>query len=112
MKKIRNSFYGYSLNKMIVLGYPRNDVLTLPPLDLHRLFKDYKKIIVWYPTFRQTRGGEKYGADKALQILWNEQKACELNEYAKRMNLQGKSNIIKRIVKKSLFILRKYIILI
>ena len=72
------------IKKILPIGFPRNDDLTAQPLDLHRLFnRDYEKIIVWYPTFRQAKSGNKYGADKALQIIWDEQKAYELNEYAK-----------------------------
>ena len=70
--------------KIISLGYPRNDILTAEPLDLHKYFKnEFKKIIVWYPTFRQHKGGLKTGAANALPIIWDENKAVELNEYAK-----------------------------
>ena len=71
-------------NKVFGLGFPRNDVLTAPPTDLHECFNaEFNKIIVWYPTFRQHKNGKKTGAKKALPILNDTKTATELNEVAK-----------------------------
>ena len=74
--------------KIIFLGYPRNDILTAEPLDSHKYFKnEFKKIIVWYPTFRQHRKGGKTGAIHALPVIWDEKKANVINEYAKEKDV-------------------------
>ena len=66
------------------LGYPRNDVLTGEAFDLHPYLEgDFKKVIVWYPTFRQHKNGHKTGSANALPILHDDQKARQLNECAK-----------------------------
>ena len=84
MKEIRNRIYGIDLNKLIVLGYPRNDILSYEAIDLHPFFKcDYKKIIVWYPTFRQHKKGTNTGSSHSLPIIWDEEKALRVNECAK-----------------------------
>lgn len=71
-------------NKMVSLGFPRNDVLSLPPMDLHGVFgKEYQKIVAWYPTFRQHKSGKVTGSTNALPIIWDENRAIELNECAK-----------------------------
>ena len=76
--------HGLSKEKIVALGYPRNDILTQEKKDLHNYFKTtFSRIIVWYPTFRQHKSGGKTGAEHALPVIWNEEKAIELNEYAK-----------------------------
>lgn len=85
MKKIRADFYNYDTEKIIPLGYPRNDVFSANPLDLHTFFKaDFDKVIVWYPTVRQFKGGLTTGSSHALPIVWDKQKALQLNEIAKK----------------------------
>ncbi len=86
MKKIRSDFYGVNNEKLVSLGYPRNDELTMSPLDLHSYFNiDFQKVIVWYPTFRQHKaGGESNtGSNHALPIIWDTMRAEELNQCAK-----------------------------
>ena len=79
----------YELNypnkeKIIPLGYPRNDILTKANLDLKALFpdRDFEKVLVWYPTFRQHRGGRMTGSAKALPIIHNREQAEQLNAFA------------------------------
>lgn len=85
MKQIMESFYGYDANRLCPLGYPRNDVLTNCHIDLHSLFSiNYNKIIVWYPTVRQFKSGIETGSEHALPLIWNEEIAKEVNDYAKR----------------------------
>ena len=80
--------YEYNLSeytKMITLGYPRNDDLLLKNnFDRNELFADdFKKLIVWYPTFRQHKCGGKSVSSIALPIIHNEKSAKILNEYAR-----------------------------
>lgn len=71
------------INKFFGLGYPRNDDLQKANRDLHPLFPvDYRKIVVWYPTFRQHKNGSTTGSRNALPILHNADNARKLNEIA------------------------------
>lgn len=74
------NFYG--------LGFPRNDELTNFKYDLHSLFKTkYKKIIVWYPTFRQHKNGYKNTKTSTIPILDDHKKAIKLNDLAKEKEI-------------------------
>ena len=73
-----------SPDRCIGLGFPRNDVLTAPPKDLHRFFEgDFQQVIVWYPTFRQHKNGMATGSSDALPILHDTEAAKRLNAVAK-----------------------------
>ncbi|MBR3685871.1 MAG: CDP-glycerol glycerophosphotransferase family protein [Clostridia bacterium] len=77
----------YELNfdksRTIPLGFPRNDALTKSNLDVKGYLHTHcKKVIVWYPTFRQHKGGLKSASDVTLPILHNEELAVELNKSA------------------------------
>ena len=68
------------------LGYARNDVLQNAQRDLHTILEgDFKKVIVWYPTFRQHKSGLRTGAQNALPVLND-------TEAAQRLNLVAKEN--------------------
>lgn len=73
------------VNKFIALGYPRNDVLLEKPVDIKTaLNTNCKKIIVWYPTFRQhINGKKKTDSSHALPIIHNVEMAKQLNDSAK-----------------------------
>lgn len=74
--------------KVVPLGFPRNDVLTSAKVNLHQHFEvNFDKIVVWYPTFRQHRNGKKTGSTNALPILNNAEAAIALNETAKKARL-------------------------
>lgn len=76
----KEKFYG--------LGFPRNDELTNFKIDLHSLFSiNYKKIIVWYPTFRQHKNGLKTKSNGTIPLLDDYKKAIKLNEEAKKRNI-------------------------
>lgn len=76
-KADENTFYG--------LGFPRNDDLINCKINLHNIFTtEYKKIIVWYPTFRQHKNGYKTNKANAIPILDDYKKAIELNKIAKK----------------------------
>lgn len=84
--------YGYNLSentKMITLGYPRNDDLLLEHnIDRKKLFnKEFKKLIVWYPTFRQHKSGQKNVSSITLPVIHNEEVAFAINEKAKKLGI-------------------------
>lgn len=72
------------VGKFYGLGFPRNDVFSKPEKDLSGMLGEYKKIIVWYPTFRNHKSGNKNVSSKALPILHDLDKAKELNEVASK----------------------------
>lgn len=86
-KKMMSYEFRYDENKIIALGYPRNDFIQNASRDLHNYFEtDYKKIIVWYPTFRQHKKGFKTGSTNALPIISDSETAITLNEFARKHN--------------------------
>ncbi len=67
-------------HKMVALGYPRNDALSTPLRDLHSVLqKDYEKVIVWYPTYRQHKDAKAHTAGNALPIIHDAAKAEVIN---------------------------------
>lgn len=85
VEEIQMKEFDVEKERIFSLGFPRNDVLTHPTIDSKRLFgDDFKKIIVWYPTFRQQRTKIKTAVSNALPILHNEEYAKSLNEVAKK----------------------------
>lgn len=73
-----------ALKKTVVLGYPRNDVLVNSNVNVKKLFDvDCDKIIVWYPTYRQSAKGHITASKIALPIIHDESAAIRLNEFAK-----------------------------
>ena len=48
--------------KLVTLGYPRNDLLLSEGPDLRQYFGPrFRRFVVWYPTYRQHRSGVTYG---------------------------------------------------
>lgn len=78
----------FSMDKTYGLGLPRNDVFNLDKKDLHNYFSvDFKKIIIWYPTFRQHKNGIHTGSSNALPIIHDIQKAKEINDFLKENDI-------------------------
>ena len=74
--------------KMFSLGYPRNDILTKSNEPVKQMLKTTcKKVIVWYPTFRQRSEGVQTGSTHALPVIHDAAAAAELNEWAKQKNV-------------------------
>ena len=73
-------------SKVIPLGYPRNDVLIKPAIDVHKLFNYKGKVVIWLPTFRQKKSGRKHGGN-ALPIIHDKKAAAELDALAHRNNV-------------------------
>lgn len=69
------------LEKMVALGYPRNDALTNSRVDLHSILKrDFDKVIVWYPTYRQHRNSRVQLTGDSLPIIHDTMKAKRINK--------------------------------
>lgn len=79
--------FAYDINRMIPLGYPRNDVFTTTRIDIKKILETTcDKVIVWYPTFKQRNDGLKTGAKNALPIIFDEEKAEALNSFLHKNN--------------------------
>jgi len=74
------------VSKMVVLGFPRNDILFRTKLDPHRLFPNaaFEKLIYWMPTYRQHQNGSVDVSNIAMPIIYNEQIAMQVNDAAKQ----------------------------
>ncbi len=80
--------YHHDINKIVSLGYPRNDALTNGKVDIKTMLNTTcDKVAVWYPTFRQHKSGGRTGASNALPIIYNEENAIKLNECAVKNNV-------------------------
>ncbi|MBQ8322985.1 MAG: CDP-glycerol glycerophosphotransferase family protein [Clostridia bacterium] len=74
--------------KVLPLGYPRNDVFSQEKINVRKyLNATSEKVIVWYPTFRQHKGGGNIASGNALPIIHDMEKAKKLNECAKENNV-------------------------
>lgn len=73
---------------MRVTGYPRNDVLLKSSREtINGLFdREYKKIIVWYPTFRQHAHGCIQDSKITIPIIHDIDNAVRINDVAKATN--------------------------
>lgn len=89
VKELMAYEFNYDVNKMVALGFPRNDVLCQNLKLPQGLFDNkYDKVIVWYPTFRQHKGaGKATASQNALPIINDVDKAKQLNEVAKQKNV-------------------------
>ncbi|MGN1026183.1 MAG: CDP-glycerol glycerophosphotransferase family protein [Faecousia sp.] len=67
------------------LGYPRNDdFFGDVPLDRATLFSvPFRKLIVWYPTFRQHKNGRVTASSITLPLLHDADAAARINACAK-----------------------------
>ena len=86
IKKIMSDDMCVDINKLYGLGYPRNDALQNSSVDIRKILGDYKKIIVWYPTFRQHKNGSVTKSKNALPIIHDSIMAEKLNNSAKEAN--------------------------
>ena len=74
-------------NKMLCLGYPRNDIFSKSPKDFHKVFKmSFIKLIVWMPTFRQHKNKKNTVSTATIPILHEVEQSKELNKWAVEHN--------------------------
>ena len=87
-KKLMAYEFRYDENKIISLGFPRNDALTNSTKDVKSILQtSCDKVVVWYPTFRQHKSDSIVGAKSGVPIIHNTESAFELNEKAKELNI-------------------------
>ena len=72
----------FDKSKCFPLGYPRNDILVKPEVNVSKLLGEFKKYIIWYPTVKQFSNGRDYGI-KPIALLDNDEAVNKLNEYAR-----------------------------
>ena len=73
--------------RFIIKGMPRNDALFSTAVSMDELYGDeYKKVAVWYPTFRQRVNHSciQNTDSAAIPILHDEESALKINEIAAR----------------------------
>jgi len=73
---------------VVALGYPRNDILHKASRDLHSVFPgDFRKVVVWYPTYRQHKNGLKTDSKDGLPVLHDTASGLRLNAIAKELGI-------------------------
>lgn len=86
--ELQSSELVFDKNKIVPLGFPRNDVFYKETLDLRKLLRrDFDKIVVWYPTYRQHHNGFKTKSKNAIPIINDVASAQILNQYAQELNV-------------------------
>ena len=77
--------------RLVTLGMPRNDALLSGKADKEKLFGNrFKKVVVWYPTFRQHKSHTKtfqYQAGISIPVIHNIEAAKRINEIAARYDV-------------------------
>lgn len=77
-----------NIETFYALGYPRNDALHTADADVRSIFGGgYRKIVVWYPTFRQHKNGLQTAVSNGLPILHDTEQAILLNKVAQECNI-------------------------
>lgn len=82
--------YEFSMDpqKIFAAGFPRNDALSLPAVHLRKkLGVAQKKIIIWYPTYRQHKKARVVTSSITIPIIHDAEKAMELNEIARDLDV-------------------------
>ena len=88
VKELMAYEFKYDINKIVALGFPRNDILTKNTVLPKGLFeKEYDKVIVWYPTYRQHKNGMLSGSQNTLPVISDAEKAKALNDFASKNNV-------------------------
>lgn len=76
--------HGCDVQKLRVLGFPRNDILFGEKLDISEQFSDaeFSKLIYWMPTYRQMKGGLTH-SDISIPVIHDEVSAQRINNCAR-----------------------------
>lgn len=69
------------------LGFPRNDWLFEKNFDLKKYFGEFDKYIYWLPTYRQHNNVNAVHSTISIPIIYNEDIAKKINNYAKNRNI-------------------------
>lgn len=73
--------------RLVIKGFPRNDAFFNSSVSMAELFgKEYQKVVVWYPTFRQRvdRNCPQNTESAPIPILHDEEAAKRINAIAAR----------------------------
>jgi CDP-glycerol glycerophosphotransferase (TagB/SpsB family) len=68
--------------KLVQLGFPRNDVLLSKRVDLRQVFGDYRGFVAWYPTYRQHKSSGVDSTQISIPVLHDLAEAEKINEIA------------------------------
>ncbi len=80
--------YNIGIEKCVALGYPRNDLLTKPKKEIKTLFdKNYNKIILWFPTYRQHKNGYIKVNESKIPVISNSDEVEKLNAVANQCDI-------------------------
>lgn len=80
--KIISEEFNVSESKMVVTGYPRNDILFENKIDFCKLFDgQFKLYVIWYPTYRQHKMKNHSTCKAGIPILHDEHITKKLNDY-------------------------------
>ena len=83
----------YPNDRQIILGYPCHDVLyNLESGDLKKVTsRTYEKVILWMPTFRKNKSGERIDSTveyiMGIPIIKNLEEYCKLNSILNSLNM-------------------------
>lgn len=82
-----------SEEKLICLGYPRNDFMLNSRLDLAKLFvgTPSEKYVIWMPTFRQHKNGRvdsQYVFPLGIPVLQSMEQLYELNQLLRELHVK------------------------
>ena len=72
--------FGYNYDRIIPLGFPRNDVFVEREIDIKKQFKNINKIIIWYPTYKQHKLGMKTYCEHPIPIIHNTESIQRINK--------------------------------
>ena len=75
----------FPFDRTYALGYPRNDDILRNHVDLRSLFGNYKKFIIWYPTFRNVKEGMT-ACTHDFPIVHDKSALIELNNSLESLN--------------------------
>lgn len=70
--------------KMLPLGYPRNDLLFGEKIDLNKYFSnsEFDKAVYWMPTYRQHKNGKYNTSSVSFPIMYDEKIAERISQKA------------------------------
>lgn len=77
------------MENAIALGYPRNDEFARDEREIKSLFadKEFEKIVIWYPTYRQHKNGKVTSKGSSLPIIHDQAAAQKVNDFAKEKGI-------------------------
>ena len=80
--------FSFDRRQVFTCGFPRNDAFARPAPNLRQLLGiNHKRIIIWYPTYRQNADKTIVATKNSLPIIHDEESAKQLNEAAKKLDV-------------------------